>query len=222
MIFEFAFALRIKVLTHSKFGLLWDWITPNLVKWEWIVWIIRDIYEWEIEIFTEHPRLGWIHGITWNRHLGCHIAVHGGTIAMVKNFQGVDEQFRAAQQRSPPNQTREALVCNCSVPVASTVKFTRGGAGWLDADSPPPSLSLGSSVVVAKVVNREGIGEFGRGPPIWTRRGQGTSTGRAKTPHAAMCGEFVEDATDRGGPHANEKKATRRLKPKLQDLPVGA
>jgi hypothetical protein len=64
--------------------------------------------------------------------------------------------------------------------------------------------SLASSVVVTKVVNREGNRRIQSWPPLWSRRGQGTSTGHAKTTHAAMRGEFVEDATDRGGPHAND------------------
>jgi hypothetical protein len=66
------------------------------------------------------------------------------------------------------------------------------------------------------------MGEPSRGPPIWTRRGQGAPTGRVKTAHASMRGEFVEDIADMGGPHASEKKTVRRQKPELRDPPVGA
>jgi hypothetical protein len=62
--------------------------------------------------------------------------IRSGAIATVSNSRGTDEQFHAARLQSPPNKSREAPVRNCPTPVASTVKFTRGGAR--------PSLSLGS------------------------------------------------------------------------------
>jgi hypothetical protein len=54
-----------------------------------------------------------------------------------------------------------------------------------------------------------------------TRRVQGAPTGLVKTAHAAMRGEFVEDAVDMSGPHASEKKTAHRLKPELWDPPIG-
>jgi hypothetical protein len=51
---------ELKVLTGSKIGLLWNWVTLNSMKCEWEIWINRDRHDREIEIFTEHPRLGLI------------------------------------------------------------------------------------------------------------------------------------------------------------------